>query len=524
MSRISLTNISFHYDSPFQEVFTSLSLGIQTSWKTALIGRNGRGKTTLFGLLTGLILPNAGSIQRPSEAFYFPYKPEREDEITFSVIKESIAPFSLWEDKMNRLLLKADEASLSEYSEYLELFSRNEGYTIDSIIEKEAALLGLDEYILNRPFNTLSGGEKTRALILSVFLKKNCYPVLDEPTNHLDLDGREKLAEFLAQSRKGFIVASHDRYLLDRCTDHVISLNRSDVSILQGNYSTWRYQTSLEEEFEQRRFDNIQREAASLERAARQRRKWADNKEKEKTSAPDSGFVSHKAAKMMKRATAIEKRIESNLENKKELLRNRETVKTLRMAEGGKSPERLISINDLSVSFNEREILSGIYLNLLRGDRIAIKGKNGSGKTTLLNVIEGTITPDKGDIFIAKNIKISRAYQIPLWTTGYLKDHLYEAGLEMTQFRFIMSALSMTGDIFDHPLESFSNGQLRKIDLCRTLVTAPQLLIWDEPLNYLDIASREQIEEFILDQKPTILFVEHDRFFIESVATDVIEL
>ncbi|MCU7490557.1 MAG: ABC-F family ATP-binding cassette domain-containing protein [Ignavibacteria bacterium] len=524
MSQISLNNVSFHYDTPFQEVFRSFSIVIDDKWKTALIGRNGRGKTTLFKLLSGMHLPSSGQVHVPFEIKYFPYFPADSNEITQRVIKESIAPFSFWEEKMTLLLEKGDEDSLKEYSAYFDLFMHFEGYTIDSAIEKEAAAIGLDMEVLCRPFNTLSGGEKTRALILPLFMRQDTFPLLDEPTDHLDLNGREHLAEYLSASKKGFIVASHDRYLLDRCTDHVISINKTDVKVMQGNYSTWRYQTGIEEEFEQRRYENIQRDIQSLEKAAQQKRKWSNKKEKEKNSAADSGFVSHKAAKLMKRATAIERRIENNIESRKDLLKNRESEHTLKMKGSSKLPERLISVNNLAVSIEGREIISGIYLNVFKGDRIAITGDNGTGKTTLLNAIEGTIPITNGDIFTAPNLKIARAYQSPLWQTGYLKDHLYEAGLEVTNFRFIMSAFKMTGEIFDHPLETFSKGQLRKIDLCRTIVSSPQLLIWDEPLNYLDIASREQLEDFLQNDEPTIIFVEHDRFFIESAATEIIRL
>ncbi|MGE5498051.1 MAG: ATP-binding cassette domain-containing protein, partial [Syntrophothermus sp.] len=446
-------------------------------------------------------------------------------EYTFNVIKENIAPFSAWEESMNHLLKKGDEEALNIYSGIYGQFVYFDGYAIDSLIEKEAAKIGLSTDILNRSFNTLSGGERTRALILPLFLRKDCFPLLDEPTDHLDMEGRRQLADYLSGIRKGFIVASHDRYLLDSCTDHVISINKSEIKVTQGNYSTWKYQSDIEEEFEQRKYNNLQQEISGLEKAAEQRRKWSGKKEKEKTSAADSGFVSHKAAKMMKRALSIENRIENTIQNKKDLLKNRETIHNIKMKQSeSKIPEKLIAINNLTVKIDGKDIIAGLYLNLSKGSRLAITGPNGCGKTTLLNVIEGTFPAGSGDIFVARNIKIARAYQTPIWQNGYLKDYLSEAGLNMTDFRFIMSAFSMTGEIFDHPLETLSRGQLRKIDLCRTLVSAPHLLIWDEPLNYLDIDSREQLEEFLIDQKPTIIFVEHDRFFIESAATEIIRM
>jgi lincosamide and streptogramin A transport system ATP-binding/permease protein len=524
MSQISINKLYFHFDQPYQEIFTDLSLSISTDWKAALIGRNGRGKTTLFKLIADNVKPVSGNLTIPVDVKYFPYSPQNKNEITQKVIKESIAPFSLWEEKMNELLNAGDSESIKLYSEYLDKFMFYDGYTIDSIMEKEAAKIGLNEEILARPFNTLSGGEMTRALILPVFLRKDCYPLIDEPTDHLDLNGREILTNYLTESKKGFLVASHDRYLLDNCIDHVISLNKTNVSIIQGNYSTWKFQNDIKEEYEQRSYDNLQREIKNLEKAASQNRKWSDIKEKEKNSAADSGFVSHKAAKKMKRAISIEKRIENNIQSKKELLKDKEITPSLKMRSSEKVPERLISVNELSVCLDNKLIISNFYMNLNRGDRIAITGENGCGKTTLLNAINGIVPICGGDIYIARNIQIARAYQNPLWNNGFLKDHLITERTDMTSFRFIMSALGLKGDIFDHPLESFSKGQLRKIDLCRTIVSSPQLLIWDEPLNYLDIDSREQLEEFISNENMSIIFVEHDRTFIENTATDIIKL
>lgn len=524
MSQISIDRLYFHYDSPYQEIFSGLSLAIPSGWKTALIGKNGRGKTTLLSILSGSLEPSAGKVTVPMEIKYFPYTPPNDKLITLDVIRESIAPFSFWENEMTLLLRKGDEKSLNDYSRYLELFTRYDGYAIDSLIEKEAVKMSLPPDLLTRPFYTLSGGEKTRALILPLFLRKDCFPLLDEPTDHLDLQGREMLAEYLAGSKKGFITASHDRYLLDYCTDHTISINKTDVSVIHGNYSAWKNQKDLEDGFEQRRSDNLQREIRDLEKAAMQRRKWSSAKEKEKNSAHDSGFVSHKAAKMMKRAISIERRIEDNIQSKRELLKNKETNTSIIMKNTERPPERLININDLSVIIEDRKIITGFYMEVSRGERVAVTGENGCGKTTLLNVISGSVPAAGGDIYVARNVKTARAYQMPLWTEGFLKDHIRKESIDMTGFRFIMSAFGLKGEIFDRPLETFSRGQQRKIDLCRTIIASPQLLIWDEPLNHLDIGSREQLEEFISREDLSVIFVEHDRRFIENTATRIIRM
>jgi lincosamide and streptogramin A transport system ATP-binding/permease protein len=283
-------------------------------------------------------------------------------------------------------------------------------------------------------------------------------------------------------------------------------------------------QAEMEEEHERRRDENLQREIRSLEVAARQRRQWSNVVEKEKDSAADSGFVSHRAAKQMKRALSIERRIDKSLEEKKGLRKNREHEFTLKLDEQHGAPEIVVSVENATVEIEGRPIIEKISFTVRKGDRIAVIGPNGSGKTTLLQAIAGEIAPVAGIIHVPGFIHVLRAFQKPLWEEGFLRDHLKRDGIDETRFRQIMGAFGVWGDLFDRPLESFSHGQRKKVDLCRSFVDSGHLLLWDEPLNYIDLMSREQIEEVILDYEPTMLFVEHDRQFVEAVATEIVEL
>jgi lincosamide and streptogramin A transport system ATP-binding/permease protein len=523
MSSIILRDIDFHYHDPYSQVFEGLSLTIDTAWRTALVGRNGRGKSTLLRLLRRELQPVRGEITMPVATTYFPITPASPHGTTLQVIRDCVAPFESWEQRMQTLLERGDEESLNEYGELHERYESSGGYTIDARIEREIAEIGMPARVLEREFSTLSGGEQTRALIVALFLNTDRFPLIDEPTNHLDREGRRLLGNYLT-GKPGFILVSHDRALLDLCADHIVSINRNDLRVLKGNYSDWKLQFDLEEECERRRNENLQREINTLETAARKRRSWSNAREKEKTSAPDSGFVSHRAARQMKRAIHIEERIEEKIEEKKGLLSNLERTGSLKIDVGRKSPEIVLSVERARIELDGRRIIDDFSLVVHRGDRIALVGPNGCGKTTLLRAIAGELPVARGVVHLPKHLHVSRAYQHPLWSSGSLRDHLREEALDETKFRNILGAFGLWGEIFDRPLETFSQGERKKVDLCRSFLAPGHLLIWDEPMNYIDLMSREQIEKVILEYQPTILFVEHDSRFIEKVATDVVEL
>ncbi len=524
MAAIVLDNLSFHYDDPYAQVFENLSLTIDTTWKTAVVGRNGKGKTTLLRLIQHQLTPTQGNISVPLPTHYFPFQPENPERPTVAVIRDCVAPFATWEARMAELSRAGDQASIAEYGRLLERYETLGGYDIDARIEKEMAEIGMGGANLRQDFATLSGGERTRALIVALFLRRGGLPLIDEPTNHLDIAGRMLVGDYLAR-QQGFLLVSHDRHFLDLCADHVLSFNRDDVRICQGDFSSWKENMERELEHERRRRENLRREIRSLERAARQRRTWSDAKEKEKIgSHGDKGFISHVAAKQMKRALSIERRIGNMIAEKKALMRNAEKERTLKLETEGKVPEIVLAVANVSVVIGGRPIIRELSFDLHRGDRLALVGPNGAGKTTLLRAIAGEVELAGGLVRLPRYLQAVRAYQHPLWDRGKLRDLLRDASIDETRFRNIMAAFGVTGEVFERPLETFSQGQQKKVDLCRSFLDPLHLMLWDEPLNYVDLMSREQIEEVILKHQPTMLFVEHDRWFIERVATGVVEL
>jgi len=523
MSNINLNSITFYYSDSKDKIFDDLTLNIDTSWRLGLIGRNGRGKSTLLNLINKKLLPVKGEINTNIKTFYFPYSPVGNEQTVFNVIKENISPYSYWESRMKELLTRGDDQSLFEYGNILEKYQSADGYEIDSTIEKEFSELGMRNDLLLRKFTSLSGGEQTRALIISLFLKKDSYALIDEPIDHLDMKGRIILGEYLSK-KKRFILASHDRNFLDLSIDHVLSINKGDVRINKGNYSQWKYNIQIEEDYEKKKNENLKREVKSLESAARKSRSWASTKEKEKSGAYNKGYIGHKSAKQMKRAVCIENRITKKLDEKRSLLKNLEDERKLKFESQKRSLEKLLSVDNATLIINGKIVFENLSFDVFKSDRIALTGDNGCGKTSLIKAIINEIKLDKGLIYRPNHICISYSRQNPLWNHGLLRDHLKKDNIDETKFRNIMGVMGAWGEMFERPLDTFSKGQLKKVELCRSFLNPADILIWDEPLNYLDADSREQLEEVVLKYNPTILFTEHDKTFIDNVSTRIISM
>lgn len=523
MPAIALEGVGFHYDSPYASVFEALDLEIDASWKTGLVGRNGRGKTTLLGLVRKQIQPQRGRVAVPFETTHFPLLPPTAGGTTLDVVRSCVAPFRQWEAEMQRLLDAADSESLEAYGALAERYERLGGYDVDDRIEREFARLGMGRELLARRFDTLSGGESTRALVVPLFLREGVFPLIDEPTNHLDAAGRECLGDYLS-SKRGFLLVSHDRALLDQCVDHVVAINRSDVRVHSGGFASWQTQEALERESERRRRANLSREVKAMKRAARERRDWSGKKEKQKQGAYDKGYIGHRAAKQMKRALHIERRTQERVDEKQQLLRNQEKERLLRLVPEERQPDTLIRLDGGSVALDGHPVLDGVGFRVGAGERVAIVGPNGCGKSTLLRVLAGELSLDTGVLERRRYLAVARAYQTPRWSRGVLREHLRGDGIEESRFRGVMGVLGVEGDVFERDLATFSEGERKKVDLCRSFLGSAHLWLWDEPMNYLDIPSREQIERAVLDYEPTLVFVDHDRTFVEQVATRVVEM
>ena len=526
MSKITINELSFYYEDYFHSIFERVNLIMDTDWRLGLIGRNGRGKTTLLRLLTEEIKPSSGRITVPVNMEYFPYTYQAavNYHITIDIIKENIGGFKTMEVQMEEIIQKNDTSGFTEYAVIQEKYAQLGGYEIESRIYRECNDMGLDMELLYRPYETLSGGEKIRMMILILFLRRNSFVLLDEPTNHLDLKGKEMVASYL-EKKKGFIVVSHDRDFLDRVIDHVLSINKCSISIEQGNYSTWKINKEAMENFEFAAKRKLEHQVKVLEKRAEGSRKWAQEAGTQKYA-----FASHARANgeksYMRQAKRSENQVTQNLEEKKQLLKNYEEAKELTLRQ--KEPEGegwIVRIKkmDFSYEYTEKQLFRNFSLAIYPGERIWLRGENGVGKSTLMQILAGNISCP--EIEYAEDVKIVLSGQDPLWKEGNIKERFTRRPPKaFSDFAQFCSCFDLPEDYLERPLETFSSGELKKIDIARVLAEENHLLLLDEPLNYMDIYFREQLEKAILLYEPALLFVEHDLWFGKQVGTRIIQL
>lgn len=525
MSKITINKMSYYYEDFYHPVYENINLAIKTEWKLGLIGRNGRGKTTLLKLLNGELEPTSGTISTPVEIEYFPYNSECGYTITRDIIKENVGKLKSMEDTMDTIIMENDETRFDEYSRLQEQYLEMDGYEIESRILKEMDEMKLDKELLDREFDTLSGGEKTRIMLLTLFLRKKPFVLLDEPTNHLDSEGKEAVVEYL-QKKKGFIVVSHDRSFLDKVIDHVISINKKDITIEKGNYSSWKYNKDKKEEFELRTRERLEEEIAQLERSAKCSRTWADIGNMQKYQFAGNGRANG-VETYMRQAKRSEARMQNNIDQKKQLLQNYEEVKPLVMNQSKDIEEKcLIKIKELSFKYADhtKQIIKGFNFEVNVGDRIWVKGKNGAGKSTLLKILSGALPNDT--IEYAEGVQIAMVAQEPAWKTGYVKEGFQDTIENPVYQRFLelCDHFELPENFLERPLETYSSGELKKINIARVLAENHHIILFDEPLNYMDTYFCEQLEKAILEYQPTIIFVEHDSYFGKVIATKTIQL
>lgn len=522
MSHITINNMTFDYTGFYKPVFQNVSLRLSTEWRLGLVGRNGRGKTTLLRLINGDIKPDQGEILKSVKTEIFPYDYDCSFKKTRDVMKNCVAALAHLEMRMEELLTLNTTEALETYGQLLSEYIELDGYTIGSRMEMELRLMGLSELLLDRDFDTLSGGERTKLLIICLFLRKNHFILLDEPTNHLDIDGKAVLAEYLAK-KSGFIVVSHDRAFLDQTVDHVLSIVKTDILLEKGNYSSWCHNRELNDAFELRTHENLTREIAILEKSAQKSRRYSFIKESQKKGAPDKGAVGAQAARLMKRAKSTERRKQRMVDDKKELLKNYEEIKNLEINQET-TTNTILQVQDVHFAYGTEPLLSGITFAVCPGDRLWIKGGNGTGKSTLLNILRGRTKPNRGVVRCMPGIRIAESYQDVLWEEGFLQERMKEIHMDSGIFRTLLAHFNMYAEYFERPLETFSQGELRKIDIARALSQENHLLIMDEPLNYMDISFRKQLESALLQYKPTLIFIEHDAAFGNAVSTSVLDM
>ncbi len=492
MSMIRISDLTFAYEGSYDLIFENLSLQLDGSWRLGLVGRNGRGKTTLLRLLMGEHAYR-GKIVSDLSFSYFPFPVENPEEDTLSVMEKVSPSCEDWERM------------------------------------RELSLLGLDAEILYRPFSTLSKGEGTKVLLAALFLSPDRFFLIDEPTNHLDREAREAVGRYLSR-KKGFILVSHDRALLDASVDHILAINKSSVELCRGNFSTWWANREARDNFELCENEKHEKEIGRLGEAAKRASAWSDRTEKGKFGTDnaglsvDRGYVGHKAAKMMKRAKNLEGRIEAAIEEKSKLLHDIEANPSLALSPLDYPKETLLEARELSLFYGNRQVTGPLPFSVKRGDRLALFGKNGSGKSSLFKKILGEDIAAKGSLSVGSQLVISYVPQDTSHLAGKLSDYASLRGIDESLFKTILRKLGFDRVQFEKDMADFSGGQKKKVLIAASLSERAHLYLWDEPLNFIDLFSRMQIEELLLSFRPTLLFVEHDAVFREKVATGVLTL
>ncbi|WP_107924419.1 Lsa family ABC-F type ribosomal protection protein [Lysinibacillus parviboronicapiens] len=490
MSMIQVQNLTFSYPGSFDNIFEDVDFQIDTDWKLGFIGRNGRGKTTFFNLLLGNY-EYSGKINSSVEFNYFPCPVSDKNKYTHEILEEICPQAEDWE------------------------------------FLREISYLDVDAEVMYRPFKTLSNGEQTKVLLAALFLTEGQFLLIDEPTNHLDTDARKMVSEYL-RKKKGFILISHDRIFLDGCVDHILSINRANIEVQSGNYSSWRLNFDRQQEHEEATNQRLQKDIGRLKQSSKRSASWSNQVEASKNgttnsgSKLDKGFVGHKAAKMMKRAKNLESRQQKAIEEKSKLLKNVEKAESLKLEPLDFQSNELIVLADVSVKYDDQIVNKPISFKVEQGDRIVLDGKNGSGKSSILKLILGSPIQHTGTMNLGSGLIISYVQQDTSHLKGLLSDFIEEHEIDETLFKSILRKLDFDRIQFEKDISHYSGGQKKKLLIAKSLCEKAHLYIWDEPLNFIDIYSRMQIEELIQRFNPTMVIVEHDQAFQQTVATKTI--
>lgn len=522
MSFINIADLTFAYEGSYDNIFEQVSFRMDTDWKFGFTGRNGRGKTTFLRLLMDTNemarkYEYEGNITASVRFEYFPYHVDHPENMALDIAEE-ILP------------------GCTEPGEIWKVF-------------RELSLLEVEPDVLYRPFCTLSHGERTKVLLALLFLRENSFLLIDEPTNHLDVQAREILGEYL-KKKSGFILVSHDRRLLDTCVDHILAINKTNIEIQKGNFSSWWENKKRQDEFELAQEEKLRKDISRLKTAAKQSKDWADKVESTKIGRKNSekfatvknidtrAYIGEKSRRMQMRRKNLEKRQERAIDEKSGLLKNLEENSQLKLFPLEYRASRLAVFENISVSYGEKTIFSGLNMEICCGDRIVLSGKNGCGKSSLMKQLlelwvekkqmvmgapASMNTPEamrySGKIQIGSGLVISYVPQDTGFLSGSLQDYADQCDIDPQLFLTLLRKLDLSRTQLEKPMETISEGQKKKVLLAASLVTRAHLYIWDEPLNYIDVFSRMQIEELILSCRPTLLFVEHDREFTDRIAT-----
>ena len=502
VSNVILDDITFH---------------IEEKEKIALIGMNGSGKTTLFRIISNDLEPDSGGIIK-SKNCSIGYLPQHVSiESNKTVYDELLTVFShltQMEEELSQMEsfisnAKSNELNqlVKDYDALRESFQANQGYMYKSLIRGVLAGLGLSDDAYDKPISILSGGQKTRVALAKLLLQNPNVLLLDEPTNHLDIEAIEWLEGFLKSYNGSAIIISHDRYFLDRIVTKVVELEHNRASVYEGNYSYFIKEKAINKESALRQYNNQQREIKRQEQVIDKLRQF--NREKS-----------------IKRAQSREKQLDK-IERIEKPLEDSEGMR-LTLTPQIQSGQDVLDARQLSKSFGDLKLFENLNFQIKKGDKIALVGPNGIGKTTLFRIFMGTEEPSLGQVALGSNVMVGYYDQEhqTLNNSSTIIDELQNAfpDTKTVAIRNVLAAFLFTGDDVFKLISTLSGGEKGRVALAKIMLSKANFLLLDEPTNHLDILSKEILEDALVNYEGTVLYISHDRYFINKTATKVLEM
>lgn len=512
---LNATNISKSFGS--NEIIKDANFLVNEHEKVAIVGINGAGKTTLLKILTGEEHADSGNVILAKDAKLGYLRQINNVDSTLSIIDElyTVIEHILnmekrmleMQEQMQHLSGEALEELYSSYTALTHSYELMDGYAAKSKVIGILKGLGFDENDFERKINTLSGGQKTRVFLAKLLLEEPDIILLDEPTNHLDLHSIEWLESYLLNYKGAVIIVSHDRYFLDKIVSKVIDIENSEVQMYSGNYSDFSAKKQMLLDAKMKEYLNQQQEIKHQEAVITKLKQF--NREKS-----------------IKRAESRQKQLEK-IDRVEAPVTHIENMR-LSLDISKESGKDVLTVHDLSKSFDEKHLFSNINFEIKRGERVAIIGDNGTGKTTLLKIINGLLSPDTGEVIYGSNVSIAyydQEHQV-LHMDKTLFDEISDTYPEMnnTQIRNILAAFLFTGEDVFKKIGDLSGGERGRVSLVKLMLSKANFLLLDEPTNHLDILSKDVLESALNSFPGTICYVSHDRYFINKTATRILDL
>ena len=509
---LSVSGISKSFDG--KEVLRDVSFHIEAREKAALIGINGAGKTTLFHILLGESQPDQGEtyIAKNIRIGYLPqiaeYESENRIEDELLTVFRHLEEMELkMRDMESRMGEDQSESLMNQYAELQRQYEAQDGYQFRSRVRGVLAGLGFEEEEYSLPIRHLSGGQKTRVMLGKLLLQAPDLLLLDEPTNHLDIESLTWLEGYLSSYQGAALIISHDRYFLDRLCTKTIEIELGKARVYNGNYTYYIQEKEFRQKIAVRSYEAQQKEIARQEGIIRELRGRGQEK-------------------FIKRAQSREKVLE-----KMELVERPQSLNAsmkLHLEPNVESAQVVLSAQEVCKRFDGRSLFEGINFEIRKGERVALIGANGIGKTTLFKMIMKEERASYGDLHLGVNVFPGYYDQTQenLSPEKTILDEIYDAypNLTVPEIRNILGCFLFRGDDVFKLIGTLSGGEKARVSLCKIMLTGCNFLLLDEPTNHLDIASREVLEENLKAYRGTLLFISHDRYFINQIATRTLEL